>query len=404
MANLAKSGLLHSHAARVALAMSCLFAANGVTMVFLPRWLDSARGLSGAEIGVVIALAQLARIGTGPIVAFWADGAADRRTPLRVLATGGLLAYVAFFSIAHGFPALLALGFVALSLTSLATPFIEGATLRATADGRAPYGFVRGIGSVAFIVANIGGGALVGQFGVWAVPAWTLAALCLFSLTTWFALPPDPAPHAAQPKHGGAQGAAVNALLANRRFLIIIAACGLIQSAHAFYYSFSTLAWRDQGLSANAIGLLWSVGVVFEVAFLWMLPFFERRTTPEMLILIGGLGAVVRWVGLGLAPLDAWLWPLQVLHALSFAAVHVGGMRLIYREAPERVAGMAQTLYSILTGGVLMGAATLGSGLLYDSVGARGYWAMAVMALGGAGLSALLFRRPSRELSPNAGT
>jgi PPP family 3-phenylpropionic acid transporter len=387
------AGLFGSRAARVTLAMSCLFASNGVTMVFLPRWLEAARGLSGAEIGAVIALAQLARIGTGPIVAFWADGADDRRTPLRVLAVGGLLAYAAFFFLAHEFLALMALGFVALSLTSLVVPFIEGATLRATATGRLPYGFVRGIGSIAFIVANVAGGVLVAEFGVWAVPAWTLGALTLFSAATWLALPPDPAPHAAQPKQPGEQSAALKSLLRNRRFLILIVTCGLIQSAHAFYYSFSTLAWRGQGLSADAIGLLWSVGVVVEVAFLWTLPFFERRTSPEMLILIGGIGAVVRWIGLGFAPLGFWLWPLQLLHALSFAATHVGGMRLVYREAPERVAGMAQTLYSILTGGVLMGAATLGSGLLYDSIGAHGYWAMAAMALAGTALSVLLFPR-----------
>lgn len=393
MAEPREPGLLHSRAARVTLAMSCLFGTTGMILVFLPRWLEVARGLSGAEIGAVIALAQLARVGTGPIVAYWADGAADRRTPLRVLSVAALIAYAIFFSFARGFPALISLGFVALSLTALATPFIEGATLRATATGRIPYGVARGIGSVAFIVANVAGGALIAQFGVGAMPVWTIAALTLFSLSAWFALPPDPAPHLQQPVQDGAQGAAMRTLLRNHRFLVVVVACGLIQSAHAFYYSFSTLTWRAQGVTADSVGVLWSVGVAIEVAFLWTLPFFERRLSPELLILAGALGGVVRWIGLGFAPLGLVLWPLQMLHALSFAATHVGGMRLVYREAPERVAGMAQTIYAILTGGVLMGAATFGSGLLYDSVGARGYWAMAAMAAAGGALSLLLFPR-----------
>src|SRR5262249_55008459 len=74
MAEGARPGLWRSRAARVTLSMCCLFGTTGMVMVFLPRWLESARGLTGAEIGALIALPQMARIGIGPIVAFWADG------------------------------------------------------------------------------------------------------------------------------------------------------------------------------------------------------------------------------------------------------------------------------------------------------------------------------------------
>src|SRR5690606_33678255 len=63
--------LLASRAARVTLVMSCLYTAAGVTLVFLPRWLEVERGLTGAEIGAVLSLAQLARIITGPAIAHW---------------------------------------------------------------------------------------------------------------------------------------------------------------------------------------------------------------------------------------------------------------------------------------------------------------------------------------------
>lgn len=386
--------LFASRAARVTLVMSCLFSATGVILVFLPRWLEVERGLSGRQIGAVIALAQLARIATGPMVALWADSAPDRRMPLRVLSACALAAYAVFFFIPHQFWALLTIGFVALSLTASATPFVEGATLRATATGPMPYGIARGIGSVAFILANIGGGVFISQFGPVAVVWWVLTALTCFTAACWLGLKPDPAPPEAHIVRGAARFDAVKALLRNRRFLILIVACGFIQSAHAFYYSFSTLTWRAQGISADAVGFLWAIGVSVEVAFLWTLPFFERRIRPELLILIGASGAVVRWTLLGFAPAGVLLWPLQMLHALSFAAAHVGAMRLISREAPEASAGMAQTLYAALSGGILMGASTLASGILYDAVGARGYWAMAGEALAGGLLALLLLRAP----------
>ena len=146
--------------------MSCLYAAAGVILVFLPRWLEAERGLSGAEIGAVLSLPQLARIVVGPLIAHWADGAPDRRTPLRIISIATVAAYAVFFFLASGFWQLLIFGLVALSLSQSMTPLIEAATLRATAEGRIPYGVARGIGSVAFIFANVLGGLLVARFGV----------------------------------------------------------------------------------------------------------------------------------------------------------------------------------------------------------------------------------------------
>jgi PPP family 3-phenylpropionic acid transporter len=91
---------------------------------------------------------------------------------------------------------------------------------------------------------------------------------------------------------------------------------------------------------------------------------------------------------LGFGPTGAVLWPLQAMHAISFAVAHVGAMRLLTREAPENAAAMAQTIYAALSSGLLLGAASLISGILFDIAGAHGYWAMSAMAFVG-GLIAL---------------
>jgi PPP family 3-phenylpropionic acid transporter len=378
-----------SRAARVTMVMSAFFGTTGVILVFLPRWLEVERDLTGAQIGLILSLAQFARVLTGPLVAYFADRAADRGLPIKLLAVVAATAYAAFFFFARDFWSLLLIGFFALSLTQAIYPLIEAATLRATAQGKVSYGLARGIGSVAFIAANVLGGVVVSRFGVPAVVIWVLCGLSLTALTAVTGLKPDPAP----PRPPTMRAGGVGELLRNRRFVIIIVACGLIQAAHGFYYSFSTIVWRGQGLSAEFIGILWGFGVAVEVAFLWTLPFFERRTTPETLILIGAGAAVARWFVLGFAPLGWVLWPLQAMHVASFAAAHVGAMRLLYREAPEHSAAMAQTLYAATSGGILMGASTLLSGYLYDLGGAVGYWAMAAMA-GAGGLLALLLVPP----------
>jgi MFS transporter, PPP family, 3-phenylpropionic acid transporter len=373
------------------LVMSCLFGTAGVTLVFLPRWLEVERGLDGAAIGAVLSLSQFARLVTGPTLTLLADRAADRRRPLQFIALAALIAYTAFFTIAHDFWSLLVWGFIALSLTQGVTPLVEAAVLRATAEGRLGYGVARGIGSIAFIIANIAGGALVAQFGLGAVVVWILSGLTLFAASAWFGLRPDPVQAPQAPTQG--RLGALPELLRSRQFITLIVACGLIQSAHGFYYGFSTLIWRGQGIDASAVGWLWAFGVIVEVAFLWNLGWIERRVSPQTLILLGAVGGVARWVGMGFAPTGFVLWPLQALHALSFAAAHVGAMRLLMQSTPDRATGMAQTLYSALSAGLLMGFSTLLSGILYDHVGAAGYWAMATIALAG-GLLALRLREP----------
>lgn len=383
-----------SPAARVTLVMSALFGTTGVILVFLPRWLAGERGLSGAEIGAVLSLSQFARVLTGPAIAAWADAVQDRRTPLRIVSIAAACAYLAFFTLAHDFLSLLVIGFVALSLTSSLTPLIEAATLRATAEGRIPYGLARGIGSVSFITANILGGFAIARFGLGAVVVWVLCGLSLLALSSWTALKLDPRPPGAPHAHilSGMQ-----TLLRSRRFVTLVLACGLIQSAHAFYYNFSVLVWRGQGFSPEMIGWLWAFGGAVEVAFLWNLARFERRVRPEALILIGAGGGALRWFCMGFGPTSAVLWPLQALHVCSFASAHVGAMRLLHREAPPSASAMAQTLYAVTSAGVLMGASTLLSGFLFDHIRAGGYWAMSAMALAG-GCLALPLLKPA----PNA--
>src|SRR5262249_53683758 len=148
-------------------------------------------------------------------------------------------------------------------------------------------------------------------------------------------------------------------LVRRPRFLVLIIGCGLIQSAHGFYYGFSTIIWRGQGISADTIGWLWGFGTGVEVAFLWSLPFIERRFAPEALILIGAGGSALRWLIMGFAPTGLILWPVQGLHALSFASAHVGAMRLLFRETPQAHAGLAQTVYAALASGLLLGLSTL---------------------------------------------
>lgn len=380
--------------ARLTLVMSALFCCNGVMLPYLARWLEETHALTGIEIAAIVASAQLTRVIAGPLIASWADGFSDRRAPLRYLSVASLALYFVFFN-AEGFLALLVTGFLAQTAAQAITPLVEGALLRVSAHGGMSYGLARGIGSIAFIVGNVGGAMLVGRFGVEAAAIWALASMGATAISALFALSPDPAE--AGPAPSGFRGRLKEGLALFRKpsFAGPVIAASLIQCAHAFYYGFSTLVWTRQGFSDPVIGWLWGFGVIVEVGLLLALPRFERRFSPEALITLGGLASLARWTVLAFLP-PAWIvWPLQALHALTFAAVHVGALRLVQREAPPHIAGVAQTLYAALASGTLAGLAMLLAGALYDGAGAWGYLAMS--ALASAGVAVMVFASHGRK-------
>lgn len=383
----------------VAAAMGGGYAVLGVSLPFLPRWLEVEGGLTGVEIGFVVSSAPLLRIVLGPMIALWADGFADRRRPLQLLTVAALIAYGVFWNM-EGFAALLIAGVAAITLATAVSPLLEGAALRAGYDGALPFGVIRGLGSAAFIVANVLGGFLIARFGAGAVMAWIICNLAVNVVLAHTVLPPDPV--RATGKVGGfrARLAGAGALLARPRIRLLLAAAGLIQGAHAFYYGFSVLVWRDQGIDAGLSGALWGFSVACEIVLLVSLGRIERVFSPVALIAIGAGASVLRWAGMACAPEAALLWPLQALHALTFAAAHVGTLRILHAEAGETQAAISQTLYAALGSGVVFGAASMASGYLYESAGAGGYWIMAAMALVGLAFTLALWRVPPTPTPP----
>ena len=366
-----------STALRLGLVYVALYVGNGASTPFMPVWL-SAKGLTGAQVGLVLSLPMLLQILTSPILALWADRFHLRRTPIAWLAAGTCAVYLAFAGL-DGLPALAIAWLLAASLYMALPPLIDVIALsRAQAEGF-NYGLPRGLGSAAYIGAAVATGALVTAVSVDVALAWMILAAGLTALCARFLLPTDPAPGRGASRDGGGL-AGLKALVRDPVFLLAVGSAGLIQSAHAFYYAFSALTWKAQGLPESLTGLLWGLGVGVEVVFLWFGSRLQGRLGPRNLLVIGGVAGVLRWTLMAAAPPLWALVPLQALHALTYTAVFLASIQLAARLSGPQTASAAQLLNAALQGGVLSGLATLASGPLFDSVGSGGYLAMSGMA------------------------
>ena len=375
-----------------------VFAGTGVSLPFIGLWFR-AKGLSGSEIAITLAAPMLARLVTGPLIGVWGDSFRRRKTPLAILLVVAAAAY-ASMGVTEGLVFWLPLWFVAATCAGSVVPLADVLGLKLARKEDFVFAVARSAGSIAFILANIAMGAVLTITVTDAVIVWISLAAAIAAFAA-IAVLPDELTHAdGLPSRAADRFRGLGRLVGDRVFMSAIAAVGLVQAAHGFSYGFASLVWRAQGISEVAIGLLWAFGVVAEVAFMWLMEPFRRRTGPWLMLVIGGAAAVVRWTAMAFAPPLWLLWPLQALHALSFAASFLAGLQLVDRLSPPQSVSVAQTLSSALSAGVLMGLATIVSGPLYDAYGAGGFGAMAVIA--GMGLVLALTIRRGVEPQPQS--
>jgi PPP family 3-phenylpropionic acid transporter len=368
-----------------------IYLGTGVSLPYIATFLRD-RGMSGAAIGLILAIPMLARPFTGPALAVWADGFTLRRTPMVLLALGAGLGYAALL-IAPGALGLAIAWLIGQTLLSTVSPLVDVIALRRSRLEGFNYGLPRGAGSAAFIVANLIMGVVLTFVAPKIIPIWIAVAAGLTALAAAVFVPPERVHAEGSAKPVGAERwKGLSTLLRDRTFLLAVVTAGLIQGAHAFYYGFSAILWRKQGIAEPMIGVLWGVGVAAEVCFMWFMEPWRRKMGPEKLMMLGGVAAVLRWAAYAFSPPLWMLFPLQALHALTFAASFMASLRLIEKLTPPANASAAQAINSALSMGFTLGVATLCSGPLFDAFGSHGYFAMAgVAALGLAG-AVMLFR------------
>jgi len=385
---------LNARAVRAMFAACLFYAAFGGLIQWFPIWLIEARGFTGEQLGLVISIAGIGRIVAGPLTSAWADGRKDRRAPIQLLSAITLMALGGLW-VSQSFGISFALAFTAEVTFWALIAFLEAALLRLCRPDAVPsYGVARGLASLSFVVGNVATGMLVdwiGNDGIW----WWLALTITGLLTASVTMAAEPVARIAQPPF--AQRLADGFAMVKRpEFALLMFGCGLIQAGHQFYYIFGTKLWIDElGISATAAGWLFAFGVIVEALFLMLVAPRIEHVRPATLMLIGGLGALTRWSLMATSPALMLLWPLQALHAVSFACTFLGAMRGIQLLWGDDRTPTAQMMFMALATAPAQALASWIAGRVFDTgVGSQGYVAMLAPVAVGTILVFLLWRRP----------
>ena len=367
-------------AGRLGALYAATFLVIGIQLPFWPVWL-AGRGLDPQQIALVFAAAIWAKLAATPALGALADRLGSYRAVMTGLALLACAGYGGLWPVA-GFGVLLALNVAAGVAQSALIPLGDSITLAAVRERGLDYGRVRVWGSIAFVVAAIGGGAALSVMpamrGGNAVLVLVLLASALLAAAC-VVLPAGTG--GAAPRL--ARRRALRRLIGDRRFRLFVVSIAALQASHQLYYGFGTLYWRHLGFSNPVIGALWAEGVVAEIVLFWYGGPLVARLGPVGLMAAAGIGGIVRWGLMGVLPGLAAAAALQTLHALTFGAAQLGAMHFMMRTVPPGAAASAQALYAALSAGLGSGLVMLGAGALYAEYGGHAYLFMALLSAAG---------------------
>lgn len=255
-------------------------------------------------------------------------------------------------------------------------PLVEATTLSYLGSRTARYGRLRSWGSVGFIVSVVGLGYAFDYIAI----SWLLWAGLICELGILIFSRQLPATQVF-PYHTDVQS--IRQILLQPRVMLLFAACFLMAAAHGPYYTFYSIYLVKHGYAKSAVGQLWALGVICEIAVFFLMSKLTQRYGFTRILAVSFSLAVVRFMLIGWG-VDFLLLLLiaQMLHAATFGAYHAASLGLVHETFKGRHQAKGQAIFGSLTygaGGMLGG---LISGPVWQYFGASWlYTCSAGMAL-----------------------
>jgi MFS family permease len=346
---------------RVQLLFGLVGVAEAALLPFLPIVLKD-RGLSAAQIGVVLSLAAATAFVAMPM---WGNAADRRLGPERTIVLAALAAAAAIVPLAfvHGFAGL---AVAVIAVTAARSPFAGLADAVALdhlgADARADYGRVRLWQSVGWAIAACVWGALLETGSIDWLPA--IYVPCVLALAASAALV-GPAPIVRRRAEVGSKRALARVLAP---FLVSLL---LLFSAFSATFSFVSVRIADLGGGLFIVGFATAVQAAAEVPVMRATPRLGRVLSHRAMYVAGCAFFAVAFAAWAFLDSAVPIAVVKLVAGVGFALAYVGSVVVVDDLAPPILRGTAQGLARAVSFGLAAIVGSLAGGAVYDYAGPR---------------------------------
>jgi PPP family 3-phenylpropionic acid transporter len=343
--------------------------------MFSPYWSLYLKSIhfDAVQIAVLMSVQPVMRMLAPALWGWLADHTGKRLLVVQGAALCAAVTYMGVFFTTEFYPLLFVIALMGF-FWSASMPLVEATTLTYLGKNSAHYGRIRSWGSVGFIVSVLGLGYAFDYIAI----AWLLWAGAVIKLGILFFSRQIP-PTEIVAHHTDSQP--IMRLVMQPQVLALFGACFLMAVAHGPYYTFYSIYLVEHGYAKSAVGWLWALGVICEIAVFFAMPWLLRRFSLPQILMVSFASAVLRFLIIGwCADSLALMLFAQVLHAATFGAFHAAAVALIHHYFQGRHQSKGQALFGSVTygaGGMLGG---LASGPIWQHWGASVLFSMSAAA------------------------
>ena len=343
--------------------------------MFSPYWSLYLKSIhfDAVQIAVLMSVQPVMRMLAPALWGWLADHTGKRLLVVQGAALCAALTYMGVFFTTEFYPLLFVIALMGF-FWSASMPLVEATTLTYLGKNSAHYGRIRSWGSVGFIVSVLGLGYAFDYIAI----AWLLWAGAAIKLGILFFSRQIP-PTEIVAHHTDSQP--IMRLVMQSQVLALFGACFLMAVAHGPYYTFYSIYLVEHGYAKSAVGWLWALGVICEIAVFFAMPWLLRRFSLPQILMASLASAVLRFLVIGwCADSLALMLFAQVLHAATFGAFHAAAVALVHHYFQGRHQSKGQALFGSVTygaGGMLGG---LASGPVWQHWGASVLYSMSAAA------------------------
>lgn len=366
------------------------FAYSTMTIIvsYIPVFFQT-QGLSGSEVGMLMAIGPFATILAQPLWGFLSDKYKTIKKMLLIALTGVILSAGGFMFV-DAFTGYLVMMFILFLFMSPITALADSLSQKTAIKHRVSFGRIRMWGSLGFAVTSLITGYILTWIGVANImlPMLFMAIMALFIAFTISDVP------------GADRPVTVLSALklgANPALVIFLVCVTFISITHRANDSYLGIYIVELGGPEAMIGWAWFIGVsaealVFVTSYLWF-----KNWSPITFVMIAGLIYAGRWFVMGFLTNPWLILPLQVGHGLSFGLFYIASFYYVSKLVPEHLQATGHVLFITTFFGLSGIIGSLFGGYMIETAQLSTlYFVMGICALVGvAGL--FIFQQNSRK-------
>lgn len=325
-------------------------------------------GFDGTQIGLLTGVIPLITLVAVPLWTRLADATRKHRLIMSVAMSVGVVGFFVFPMI-QTFAPLLILGVLTNSFLSPVSSFADSATIFMLGEQKDLYGRIRIGGTIGFGVMAPIAGLLVENLGL-KIAFWGASILLFVGLLISQKF------EYAQGREEDSEKGGIRMLLGNPHwllFLFLAFAAGLsLAATSTYFYPYM----KELGVKESMMGVAVAVGTLAEIPTFFfgnrLLKRFGSHRLLFVAMVMNGARPLLFAVSGSLIPILL----IQLLNVLAFPATWLAGVAYADENAPANLKTTAQGLFSMMFFGVGMAAGGFFGGLLLESKGGQGMYAI----------------------------